>query len=66
MESDIRMVYGFYVRIMGLPEDFGRRVRGPGPIMPSDIELLVREVRLLKAEVEKIKRALEKHGIKVD
>ncbi len=54
------------VGVMGLPEDFGRRVRGPGPIMPSDIELLVREVRLLKAEVEKIKKALEKHGIKVD
>jgi hypothetical protein len=39
---------------------------GPGPIMPSDIEHLVREIILLKEEVRKIRRALEQHGIKVD
>ena len=53
---------------MGLPGDFEKRLGlgRPGPIMPSDIELLVREVRMLKAEVEKIKNALKKHGIEVD
>ncbi len=42
------------------------RLAGPGPIMPSDIEHLVREIILLKEEVRKIRRALEQHGIKVD
>ncbi|MEM2909627.1 MAG: hypothetical protein QXO01_00955 [Nitrososphaerota archaeon] len=38
----------------------------PRPLLPSDIELLVREVQTLKAEVVKIKAALKKHGIDVD
>lgn len=42
------------------------RLMGPGPIMPSDVEHLVREVLLLKEEVRKIRKALEEHGIKVD
>ena len=56
---------------MALPEDFERRRLGltptrPSPIMPSDIEMLVKELQYLKAEVLKIKEALKKHGIKVD
>jgi len=43
-----------------------RRVSGPGTIMPSDIERLVREVVQLREEVRKIRRALEEHGIKVE
>lgn len=42
------------------------RVRRPSPIMPSDIELLVREVQALKAEIAKIKEALKRHGIEVE
>lgn len=34
--------------------------------MPSDIELLVREVQALKAEIAKIKEALKRHGIEVE
>ncbi len=56
---------------MGLPEDLARKRFGlthprPSPIMPSDIELLVKEIQYLKAEIAKIKEALRKHGIKVD
>lgn len=56
---------------LGLPEDLARRRFGvahprPSPIMPSDIELLVKEIQYLKAEIAKIKEALKKHGIKVD
>lgn len=52
---------------MGLPEDLAwRRLGRPSPIMPSDIELLVKELQHLKAEVAKIKEALRKHGIPVD
>lgn len=42
---------------------------GPTPFIPtppSDIEILVREVQSLKAEIVKIKQALNKHGIQVD
>lgn len=35
-------------------------------VFPSDIELLIREVQALKAEIIKIKAALKKHGIEVD
>ena len=45
---------------------YWERLRGPSPIMPSDIEYLVRELQLLKAEVQKIKKALEEWGIKID
>lgn len=38
----------------------------PRPVFPSDIELLIREVQALKAEVIRIKAALKKHGIEVD
>lgn len=48
-------------------DDFDvRGLRGPSPIMPSDIERLIREVVMLREEVRKIKRALEEHGIKVE
>lgn len=47
-------------------DDAIRRLAGPSPLLPSDIDLLVREVNVLKAEVAKIKRALERHGIKVE
>lgn len=48
-------------------DDLGvRGLQGPGIIMPSDIERLVREVMLLKEEVRKIRKALEEHGIKVE
>ena len=59
-----RMLEGLF------PEDRLRRIGPatgrPGPIMPSDKELLVREVQLLKAEILKIKKALKKHGIEVE
>ena len=42
------------------------RIGGPSPIMPSDIEHIVREIQLLKLEIVKIKKALEERGIKVD
>jgi len=45
---------------------YWERLRGPSPIMPSDIEHLVRELQLLKVEVQKIKKALEERGIKID
>lgn len=38
----------------------------PRPVLPSDMELLIKEVQTLKAEVMKIKAALKKHGIDVD
>jgi len=38
----------------------------PRSVLPSEIELLIREVRALKAELTKIKAALKKHGIDVD
>ncbi|MEN2973973.1 MAG: hypothetical protein ABDH32_00145 [Candidatus Caldarchaeales archaeon] len=38
----------------------------PSTIFPSDIEMLIREVQMLKAEVAKIKEALKKHGIEID
>ncbi|MEN3048388.1 MAG: hypothetical protein ABDH63_06375 [Candidatus Caldarchaeales archaeon] len=43
-----------------------RRLRGPSPVLPSDVELLVREVAALKEEVRKIKRALAEAGIRID
>lgn len=43
-----------------------RRLKGPSPVLPSDIELLVREVVALKEEVKRIKRALAEAGIKID
>ncbi|MCS6788421.1 MAG: asparagine synthase C-terminal domain-containing protein, partial [Aigarchaeota archaeon] len=43
-----------------------RRLKGPSPVLPSDIELLVREVAALKEEVKRIKRALAEAGIKID
>jgi len=54
---------------MGLPEDLLRRsmeLRGPGYILPSDLEMIVRELMNLRMEIEKIKRALREHGINVD
>ncbi|PUA31238.1 MAG: hypothetical protein B9J98_07220 [Candidatus Terraquivivens tikiterensis] len=38
----------------------------PRSVLPSEIELLIREVRALKAELTKIKAALKKHSIDVD
>jgi len=43
-----------------------RRLRGPAPVMPSDIEMILRELIELKREVKMIRRALEKHGIKIE
>lgn len=54
---------------MGIPEDLVNRMRmlrGHGYVLPSDLEMIVRELMHLKGEIEKIKRALEKHGIKVE
>lgn len=56
------------------PEDMLRERFGDiqlGQIQPrllllSDIELLIKEVQALKAEIIKIKAALKKHGIEVD
>ena len=43
-----------------------RRLRGPSPVMPSDIEIVLRELAELKREVKLIRKALEKHGIKIE
>ena len=54
---------------MESPEDLLKRLRGVGgirPILPSDLELIVRELQYLKMEIDKIKAALKKHGIEVD
>jgi len=57
------------------PEDVLRERLGDVPVLgqiqprlalSSDIELLIREVQLLKTEIIKIKAALKKHGIDVD
>lgn len=41
-------------------------MRGPSPVLPSDIEMLVREVIALREEVKRIKRVLREHGIRID
>lgn len=54
---------------MGVPGDLidkMKLLRGHGYILPSDLEMIVRELIYLKGEVERIKRALEKHGITVE
>lgn len=54
---------------MGIPDDLidkMKLLRGHGYVLPSDLEMIVRELLHLKSEVEKIKRALEKHGITVE
>ncbi|MCD6341691.1 MAG: hypothetical protein J7L83_02405 [Thaumarchaeota archaeon] len=54
---------------MGLPDDLLDRVKKlgtPGYMLPSDFEMIVKELMHLKAEIEKIKDALRKHGIKID
>jgi hypothetical protein len=43
-----------------------RRLRGPSPVMPSDIEIVLKELAELKREVKLIRKALERHGIKLD
>jgi hypothetical protein len=43
-----------------------RRLRGPSPVMPSDIEIVLRELAELKREVKLIRKALERHGIKIE
>ncbi|MCD6313261.1 MAG: hypothetical protein J7L79_05595 [Thaumarchaeota archaeon] len=54
---------------MAFPEDLPDRLkdlRRIGYTLPSDLEMIARELIRLRAEIEKIKKALEKHGIKVD
>jgi len=50
------------------PDDLLNRLRGGGPgyVLPSDLQLILKEVMELKAEIEKIKKALRKHGIEID
>jgi hypothetical protein len=43
-----------------------RRLRGPSPVMPSDIEIVLKELAELKREVKLIRKALERHGIKIE
>ncbi|MEM1584458.1 MAG: hypothetical protein QXF28_05285 [Nitrososphaerota archaeon] len=38
----------------------------PSSIFPSDIEMIIKEIKMLKEEIAKIKEALRKHGIEVD
>lgn len=38
----------------------------PSTIFPSDIEIIIKEIQNLKAEVAKIKEALKRHGIELD
>jgi len=55
--------------VMALPEDLLDRLRDArrlGYALPSDLEMIVGELIRLRSEIEKIKKALEKHGIKVD
>jgi len=54
------------------PEDFLRHrledinpAGGPRTLMPSDVQMLVREMQFLKAEILKIRKALKDHGIEV-
>jgi sugar phosphate isomerase/epimerase len=52
-----------------LPEDLLDKLRDArrlGYALPSDIEMIVGELIRLRSEIEKIRKALEKHGIKVD
>jgi len=52
-----------------LPEDLAERLRGLrrlGYTLPSDLEMIVKELIYLRAEIEKIKKALKKHGIETD
>lgn len=54
---------------MASPEDLLNRLKDPrrlGYALPSDLDMITRELIRLRAEIEKIKKALEKHGIKVD
>jgi len=54
---------------MSLPEDARDRLkelRKLGYALPSDLEMIVGELIRLRSEVEKIKKALKKHGIEVD
>jgi len=54
---------------MALPEDPLDRLRNIkrlGYALPSDLEMIVGELIRLRSEIEKIKKVLEKHGIKVD
>ncbi|MCD6592189.1 MAG: hypothetical protein J7K78_04150 [Thaumarchaeota archaeon] len=54
---------------MVLPEDLPEKLksfRRLGYTLPSDLEMIVRELIYLRAEIEKIKKALKKHGIEVD
>lgn len=43
-----------------------KRLRGPSPVMPSDIDMILRELIELKREVKMIRRALERHGIRIE
>lgn len=61
------------VGVVRKPEDLGRKLEGfvPDikPIVPAgepNIMTLIAEIRELRAEVEKIKKALNAHGIKVE
>jgi len=52
-----------------LPEDLPERLRNIrrlSPTLPSDLEMIIGELIHLRAEIEKIKKALKKHGIEVD
>ena len=54
---------------MSLPGDVRdrlREMRRLGYALPSDLEMIVGELIRLRSEVEKIKKALKKHGIEVD
>lgn len=54
---------------MASPEDLLNRLRDPrrpGYALPSDLDMIARELIRLRVEIEKIKKTLEKHGIKVD
>ena len=54
---------------MGVSDDLidkMRMLRGHGYVLPSDLEMIVKELMYLKGEIDKIKKALKKHGITVD
>ena len=42
------------------------RLLGPSPIMHTDLEYLIKEIKAIKIEIAKIKKALAENGIKID
>ena len=55
-----------WMSLSGDVRDRLRDLKRLGYTLPSDLEMIVGELIRLRSEIEKIKRALKKHGIEVD